>query len=54
MVSTAKRSSPGIHKSYSFYSQKHIPAEYLKNLSMKIIPNGFLESIAVSEEIDLK
>ena len=66
VVSIAKISSE-IYKRYSSYPQKHIPAKYLKNLSMKIIflgknfirsliffPKGFLESIGVSEEINLR
>ena len=67
-LSTAKISSPEIYKGYLSNPQKHIPAKYLKKISVKIIflgtdfirslhffiPNGFLDSIGVSKEIILR
>ena len=47
MASTAKINSTEIYKGYSSPSQKHIPAKYLKSLSMKIIfiGKGFIRSL---------
>ena len=36
-VSTTKITFPETYQGYSSHPQKHIPAKYLKNLSMKII-----------------
>ena len=46
-VSTTKKRSPEIYKGYSSYPQKHIPAKYLKNLSMKLFFLGkdFIRSL---------